>query len=92
VPEPTDTKPEEQPINPASTREQLRSWLQWLPAWLLLPLGLGPSTTETSADGMATDYQGGYEGGYGGPLDSPGHIDSGYGDGASDLGGGLSGF
>ena len=82
----TDAAEDQEPINPASAREQARSWLQWLPAWFLIPLGLGHHAN-TGNPPPAT-----YEGGYGGPHDSPGHIDSGYGDGASDLGGGLSGF
>ena len=92
----TDTqKPntDQEPINPSSTREQVRSWLQWLPAWFLIPLGLSQGQTN-GTDSSATGNTGtsGHEGGYGGPNDAPGHIGSGYGDGASDLGGGLSGF
>lgn len=81
-------KPAAQPIDPASPREQLRSWLQWLPAWFLIPLGLGHASPPQAGPDS------GYEHGYGGPLDSPGHHDGGHGDyGGGDLGGGgLGGF
>lgn len=74
----------ETPIDPNSPRERLRAWLNWLPVWFLIPFGLGPPGDGTSA--------GGYEGGYHGPLDSPSHLDGGFGDhGGSDIGGGMGG-
>ena len=74
----------ETPIDPNSPRERLRAWLNWLPVWFLIPFGLGPPS-----DGSTT---GGYEGGYQGPLDSPGHLDGGFGDyGGGDIGGGMGG-
>ncbi|MEQ8804297.1 MAG: hypothetical protein RIE87_13395 [Rhodospirillales bacterium] len=80
------------PIDPASPREQLRSWLHWLPMWFLIPLGLGPGGTPQT--GPDTGNDGGYEGGYGGPLDGPGHLGGGHGDyGGGDMGsGGMGGF
>ena len=78
----------ETPIDPNSPRERLRAWLNWLPVWFLIPFGLGPRGDGTSAGG----YEGGYEGGYHGPLDSPSHLDGGFGDhGGGDIGGGGSG-
>ncbi len=82
-------KPATPPIDPATPREQLRSWLHWLPVWLLIPLGLGPEGHSQAGP------DGGYEGGYGGPLDSPDHLDGGHGDyGGGDVGGGggMGGF
>lgn len=64
------------PIGPASPRERLRSWLAWLPAWFLVPMGLGSADI---AD-LPFDYP---PGGYGGPLDSGGGSF-----GGSDTGGG----
>lgn len=79
-----DHQTSETPIDPSSPRERLRAWLNWLPAWCLIPFGLGPPSDGPSA--------GGYEGGYHGPLDSPGHLDGGFGGyGSSDIGGGMGG-
>ena len=80
-------KPTTSPIDPASPREQLRSWLQWLPAWFLIPLGLSQGHTPQAGPNS------GHEQGYGGPHDTPGHQGGGYGDygGGDPGGGGLGG-
>lgn len=67
---------EQKPVDPAGPRERLRSWLSWLPAWFLVPIGLGSGDMA----GLPLDYP---PGGYGGPLDSGGG-----GFGGSDTGGG----
>lgn len=74
------SKPDTPGIDPASPREQVRSWLHWLPMWFLVPLGLG---------GPSDGQSGQIDGGYGGPLDGPSH-GGGFGDyGGGDMGGGF---
>lgn len=76
---------DEKPIDPASPRERLRAWLNWLPAWFLIPMGLGAGQDVNAAD-LPPDF---HPGGYGGPLDHPGGGDFG---GGMDGGGGMGGF